>query len=131
MESTITHAWTGNNNSDPQSSSIAIEGDLFAVDVDLNEVDERVAEVQWSSGKLRAIWIDCPVEVILTFNWDTSPQTFEPLEGGVFQWDMASGIDCPVTGAVNNLRVTRTNPSAQDPTTNNIIKVRWNKDATP
>ncbi len=130
MNSTVTHAWTGNNNSDPISVSYIIDGDLVAIDANLVLRDEVDVELQWSSGKLNALFIHCPMEARLRFNYNTTPQDFEVAEGGVFQWDIGSGITCPLTGAINNLRITRLNPTegADD---DDIVRIRINKDSTP
>lgn len=129
MISTASHSWIGASNSDTLAYSTRITGDLAGIDADLANDDEVDVEISWLTGKLNQIFIYCPIEVRLRFNYTTTPQDFYPEEGGIFQWDISSGIPCPVTGNVLNLRITRMNPS-EGANDEDIIKVRYNKDAT-
>lgn len=129
MTSTASHSWIGNNNSDPLNYTIQIAGDLAGIDADMSGDDEVDVEISWLTGKLNQIFIYCPIELRLRFNYTTTPQDFYPAEGGVFQWDIGSGIDCPVTGNVLNLRITRLNPS-EGAADDDVVRIRYNKDAT-
>ncbi len=130
MTSTVTHGWLGNNNSDPLSYSLQIIGDLTSISVDMSNDDEKDVQISWTSTYLNALLIHTPFAARLRFNYSTSPQDFDTIAGGVFAWDIASGIPVPVTGDCLNLRITRLNPS-DGSSSDDIVEIRMNKDATP